>query len=175
MSAAQGLLFVRIAIGVLFAASAFGKLTARRDFELAVAGFRLLPRRWVPAAAVAVPAAEVLVVLLVGVGGSLLVPGLLLAILLLAVFSAVLVSALRRGLDVGCNCFGPGVRLVQPADVARNAALVLCAAGGLVLAATAGDGRVSAGQAAVLAGMAVVFVLVVSNLGDIATTLREPL
>jgi Methylamine utilisation protein MauE len=176
MSVAHGLLFARMTIAVLFTASTFGKLASRRDFELAVEGFRLLgSRRSVSLAATAVIAAEALVVLLVAAGGSLLMPGFVLAAALLAVFSLVLGSALRRRLQVGCNCFGPGVRLISGMDVVRNLVMALCAVAGLVLMGLDRPRPLTAAEVALLAGMSVVFVLVVANLGDIAATLRAPL
>ncbi|HET8682042.1 MAG TPA: MauE/DoxX family redox-associated membrane protein [Micromonosporaceae bacterium] len=175
MSAAHGLLFCRLAIAVLFVASAFGKLSSRRDFEISIEGFKLLrDRRLVALTATVVMAAEVGVVVLLGVGGPLLVPGFLLATALLVGFSVVLGHALRRRMEVSCNCFGPGIRLISPWDVLRNTVMILFAVGGLVLVRV-DQAPVAAGAAVLLAGMSIVFVLAMSNLGDIATTLRGPL
>lgn len=176
MTVAHGLLFFRITIALLFAASTVGKLSSRRDFEIALEGLKLPgSRRSKRRAAASVIAAEALTAMLVGVGGHLLVPGLALAIVLLAAFSLVLARALRQRLVVSCNCFGPGVRMISPFDVWRNLVMILCALGGIVLQGIDHSQSVGADEAALLSAMSAVFVLAMANLEDIQTVLRDPL
>lgn len=176
MNVAHVLLFARVSIALLFAASVLGKLRARRDFELAIEGFRLLRgRRAISATASAVVTAEAAVVVLLGIGGPLLLPGFALGAALLVGFSVVLIRALASHLEISCNCFGPGVRPISPVDVLRNVLLILTAVGGAVALRLDHHQPVPAGEAILLAAMGAAFVLVASNLGDITTTLRAPL
>lgn len=73
---------------------------------------------------------EFAVVLLVIFGGSLLIIGFPLAILLLFLFCIALVSVLVRRIRTSCNCFGPGAKQVSRFDVWRNIGFMLCALGG---------------------------------------------
>ena len=83
------------------------------------------------AAALGLPAARHVAVLLpvaeAGVALLLLLrprAGAVAALLLLAVFSALLVAALRRGVKVACGCFGTtSTAVVSAADLVRNALL----------------------------------------------------
>lgn len=175
MSVAHGVVLCRLAILALFTASAVGKLSSRRDFELAVAGFGLLRgHRAVSTTAIAVIAAEVLVVGMTGVGGRLLVPGFVLAVALLIAFSLALGHAVVRGIDVRCNCFGPGVRRVSPFDLVRNAVMIGCGIAGAVLGQVHHE-PVTGGEFVLLAAMSVVLVVATTNVRDIVTTVRKPL
>jgi hypothetical protein len=111
------------------------------------------------AAATAVPAVELAVAI-----GLVLVPGWsgIVALALLAGFTAFLWRALRAGVTVGCNCFGRARSApISGVELVRNALL-----GGLaVVAGTAsgpevpGVGAVLAVAAAVAAGVALLHVL----------------
>jgi hypothetical protein len=174
MEGAWVLTFCRWAIGLAFGVSAAGKATAMASFRTALADFGVLPQRLNSAAAVTTVGAEALVVALVAFGRWLAVAGLCLCLALLAVFSAVLITALRRKADVSCNCFGPGDRKVSWYDLARNAVLGMCCVAGL-----AGYGQSSAWHPSLaviflLGLMAAVFVTVATNLEDIAEVLRKP-
>jgi hypothetical protein len=174
VSIAYALIFVRISIALLFIVSAAGKIVALREFEAAIEDFRLLPRQWARAAALTFVGGEVAVALLVGLGGPLLPLGLLLAIVLLAVFSFAIVSVLYRRIDAHCNCFGANDHRVSRYDVARNLILILCCAAGLWLLGSAQAGVTLAGVVLIaLTGIA--FVLFVVNLRDVSETVRRPL
>jgi methylamine utilization protein MauE len=176
MSVAHVLLFFRVSIALMFAAAAVGKLSARRDFELAIEGFRVVRgRRATRMTANAVLAAELAIVALLAVGGPLLLPGFALAAGLLTAFSLLLIRTLARGIEVSCNCFGPGVRPISPADVVRNVVMIFAAVAGAVALRLDHDQPVTGGQVALLVAMGAVFVLVTSNLADIVTGLRAPL
>jgi Methylamine utilisation protein MauE len=167
------LAFCRIATGLLFAVSAIGKLRDFAAFRASVAGFELLPRAWSPIAARVLLGAEVGVVLLLAVGGPLLPVGFWLAALVLLGFSAALVAVLRRGLRVTCNCFGPTTRHVSYYDVIRN--LVLLAVALLGVLALAASGQALDGTEIVLVAlMAGCFVALLTQLADVAETLRRP-
>jgi len=72
-----------------------------------IASFRLMPDVAIPALAVGLPVLEI-------VTGGMLIGGWLPraaafnAMALCSVFALALVSALARGLEVDCGCFGPG-------------------------------------------------------------------
>ncbi len=100
---------VRICIlllALLFLAAGLAKIMAADDFVLAVWNFQLLSWQaslWV---------ARILPWFEIVLGLWLLIPwqptiARLLTCLLLIIFSAALVSAMARGLDIGCGCFGP--------------------------------------------------------------------
>lgn len=62
------------------------------------------------------------------VGGSLLISALL-----LTVFASAQVSALARGLEIGCGCFGAAERQVVGGDgLARTSLLLACSLGALL-------------------------------------------
>jgi Methylamine utilisation protein MauE len=168
------LIFCRWSIGLTFAVSALGKASAMGSFRDAIVDFGLLPARLAGAVAGAVAGAEGLVAALEAVGGVLASAGFALGLALLAGFSAILVRALRKKADLSCNCFGPGERKVSWFDVARNALLALCCAGGLWTALGGTAGRLSAGLVLALGLVAAGFVIVVTALEDITVMLRKP-
>jgi hypothetical protein len=85
------------------------------------------------------------------------------AAMLLVVFSAVLVGAIRRGVTVGCRCFGSTARPVGAIQVLRNMlALVVATLGLVTLVVSRGAAGAPEGIAVgVVAGL-VVGVLLVS-------------
>ncbi|MEW6517603.1 MAG: MauE/DoxX family redox-associated membrane protein [candidate division FCPU426 bacterium] len=95
-------------------------------FADAIADYRLLPGAWVNLAAVLIPAWEIAAAL------ALLVPGwrrsgALIILGLCAVFFAAVVSALARGLDIDCGCFGPLARRADWMTLLLDLALGACA------------------------------------------------
>lgn len=174
MDSAAVLTFCRWAIGLTFAVSALGKARTLGAFRAAVADFGVLPRRAEGPVALATVAAEGLVVLLVALGRGWAAAGFVLALLLLAVFSAVLAAALRRKAGVACTCFGASERQISWYDVARNGCLALCCAAGLASWSAATGGRPELALIVALALMAATFLALVSNLQDIVELLRKP-
>jgi uncharacterized membrane protein YphA (DoxX/SURF4 family) len=128
---ATTLLIMRFAIAAIFIRAGTVKLADLREFQLAVANYRILPLRLVPAVAVSVAAGEVVggVLLLLGVA-----PGIASAVLaaLLVCFSAAIGLNLSRGRIFDCGCGGRTVpRLISWRHVAVNgvlAALATCVA-----------------------------------------------
>jgi uncharacterized membrane protein YphA (DoxX/SURF4 family) len=127
---------VRVGLGFVFLIAAATKLPDMAAFAESVANYRLVPPPLVPAAAAAVIGLEI-------VAGALLVAGrharaaALVAAVLLAAFAAGLASALLRGIDLRCGCFG-GQESATWLTVLRDLALLAAAA--LVLAR--GPGRI---------------------------------
>lgn len=117
--------------------AAVGKLGRFREFVRQVAAYRLLPAALVRLAAVLVVAGELATaVLLVPPATRPIGAGL--ATLLLAVFLAAQGSALVRGLEIDCGCFGGSDELaaIGPATVTRTALLLLLAVGSDAAGAT---------------------------------------
>jgi uncharacterized membrane protein YphA (DoxX/SURF4 family) len=114
----------RVTLAVVFAVASFGKL---RDLQGTRDGVSTLASPAIAVLAPGLPAAE----LAVSIG--LLVPrfsrgAAIAAIVLLVVFSALIIRALKRGHAPVCHCFG--ARTVQPINinmVARNGAFIALA------------------------------------------------
>lgn len=161
------LLFSRAAVGTLFLASLASKLRSPGRFRDDLLGFGLVPERWAPAAVALLLGSEATVAGLIVAGGSLAAAGFAAAIGLLVLFSAVLASALRRGLDVPCGCFGGSERRISRADLVRNGGFIACAAAGLGAALAPAGTAVPVAEAVLLALAAVAFTLVWSQLGNL--------
>jgi hypothetical protein len=168
------LTFCRWVIGITFALSALGKARAMASFRGSVAEFAILPARLTDPVAVVAVGAEILIVLLMAVGGWWVPAGFVLALGLLAAFSAALVVALRRRDEVSCNCFGPVQRPISWYDIARNAALGLCCLAGLWSDQVVTARHLPLALVLVLGLMAATFSTIVTNLSDIVELLRRP-
>ena len=123
-------IFCRVVIGLVFTISFLGKAFHLSSFQRSILAFNILPARFSRPAALLFLSGEGAVVILVGVGGSLLGLAFVLAILLLLVFSCALLSVLIRKLQTSCNCFGPTEKQVSSADIWRNIGFLLCASSG---------------------------------------------
>ncbi len=98
------LILARLLLAGVFFVTAAAKLADMSGSRRALEGFAV-PRRLVPAGAVAIPAAELLAAgLLIPVATARL--GALLALMLLLAFMLGIVAALRRGQAPDCHCFG---------------------------------------------------------------------
>ncbi len=121
---------VRILVGALLVLAGAGKLrTVAAERERWLRAYGILPSSIVPAAAVAVPSAELLAgaALILGLGGQLSI-GLGVAVLVLVTSGAAL--ALARGRRPDCGCFGRWARTqLSWTVVARNLALIGLLAG----------------------------------------------
>jgi hypothetical protein len=163
----------RVAIGLTFAFSAAGKLRDITAFRQAIADLELFAEGWSKTIAICLLVAESAVAVMVAVGGPALVPGFLLAAGLLVVFSVALVLALRRGVRVACNCFGPAERSLSPYDVVRNLLLIGCSLVGVWALSTPRHDLASL-DVALMVVMGTCLVVLLTNLSDVVTTLRRP-
>ncbi|MBN6050622.1 hypothetical protein JYK22_01650, partial [Nonomuraea sp. RK-328] len=114
-----------LAVGAVLLGAALGKIRDVRAFAATIEGYRVLPARLTLPAAVAVLVTEV------AAAALLLTPvtrrwGAVAAALLFAVFLVAMGSVLRRGLSVGCGCFG-GRDLVGPGTMTRTGVLLVLA------------------------------------------------
>jgi uncharacterized membrane protein YphA (DoxX/SURF4 family) len=112
----------RIVLAVLFLWAAWGKISDPQGFARALWNYRMIPEPVIPILAIGMPIFEALAAIAILLppiqkGGSLVLLGLL------GVFIVALGSALARGLDVDCGCFGEGSSTVSPLLIVRNVAL----------------------------------------------------
>ena len=134
----------RAALLVVFALAIAGKMRGRASWEAFVqtVGAFGLPSSWPRApAAAAIVGMEAAATACLIAAPSL---GYALSLGLLAIFTAVLGLALRRGQRTPCRCFGASERPIGPAHVARNVALLAVAAAGLVTRLTGSPGAAGA-------------------------------
>ena len=169
------LAFCRVVIGLVFAASFWGKIADIGAFERTITRFGILPERGSRSAALVLLGGEVVVVALVARGGPFLIHGFALAALLLLAFSGVLVSALARDSRISCNCFGPGMKPISTADLWRNIALGACALGGCVLLGLSGGehGDLSTANWALVGLTSALYVTACMHLGEILQLFRR--
>lgn len=169
------LAFCRVAIGLVFAISGFSKARHLAQFQQAIYGFHLLSRRLSNLAAPLFLCGEFTVVVFMLVGGPLLLPGFVLAILLLCLFCGALASVLVRKLHTSCHCFGSSSRPVMPVDIWRNVGFLLCAGGGCeALSLTQGEQGSLAWIGWLFIGLAAgAFVALWIQLGDIVQLVRQ--
>jgi uncharacterized membrane protein YphA (DoxX/SURF4 family) len=116
----------RLVLAGVFVWAAAGKITDPQGFARAIWNYRILPEAVVPVLAVGLPVLEIVA------AAALLIPplqkgGALILLGMLAVFIVALGSAMARGLDVDCGCFGEGSSTVGPMLIARNVALAAVA------------------------------------------------
>lgn len=117
---------VLVIVGVL-AVSLISKLRSRSGFALfadAIADMGLVRASWArPAAALSMAAEAVVLAMLILPVST--VPGLAAAAVLFACFAATLATAVRRGVQVACHCFGASSTPVAWRHVVRGG--ILCA------------------------------------------------
>lgn len=128
------LFFCRVSTALIFASAFFGKATNIGAFEETVARFDLFPRRFARPAAWFLLGGELIVVILMLLGGVWVEWGLALGALLLLSFSLALASVLARNIQTSCNCFGASTKPVTSYDLWRNACFISCALGGYTAA-----------------------------------------
>jgi len=101
------LLLLRLALGAVLFYAGFLKLRGGYAFAEAIANFRMLPAQANQLLAVVLPWVEVSTGLLLVFGVWVRAAGVLATLLFLA-FLVGIGTALGRGLDIECGCFGTG-------------------------------------------------------------------
>lgn len=99
-----GGLALRVLVGGVFVVAAADKLGNPEPFAQAIANYRLLPLQLVNGVAIVLPWVELMVGLMLLVGIRVRAAATV-AVALLVIFTAALLSALVRGLDISCGCF----------------------------------------------------------------------
>jgi uncharacterized membrane protein YphA (DoxX/SURF4 family) len=158
----------RSAVGVVFLVSGSGKLRSRPAFRAFVSWLAALPvplvRSQPRAAAAVIGAAEALIVVLVALPWTVR-PGLALAAVVLAVFTAGTWLVVVRGADAPCQCFGVSASPLGWRHVVRDALLGAVAVAG---AAAAGSGGARPAAAALSLGAGLMAAAFVALLDDLA-------
>lgn len=118
----------RVGLGALFVIAGVLKLKDPQAFAVEIANYHLLPEL-APYMAVGLPPVEV------ALGVAMVLPwdawrraAAATAMGLLAVFTVAVVSAVARGMDVSCGCFGASSDKVSYVTIVRDLALVAVAA-----------------------------------------------
>jgi Methylamine utilisation protein MauE len=163
----------RVAIGLVFACSAVGKLRGRAGF----AGFLDSVRALVPIAAgrgaPALAGSTIAAELAVAVGvlpGATYRAALVLAAVLLAAFGVALALAVRRRVRVPCRCFGATSEPPGAPQLVRNGGLLAVALAG----ALAPAGAVASAGAATAAFAGIVLAILAVGADDLAVLFPAP-
>jgi uncharacterized membrane protein YphA (DoxX/SURF4 family) len=118
------LLTARISLGVFFLPAAVAKFRDLSGFAKGLDDYAILPDGAIIPVALALPIAEGALGAALLIGIALPLSGIL-AVIMLASFTAAIGINLRRGRQIGCNCYGiAGTRRIGVAIIARNAALL---------------------------------------------------
>jgi putative oxidoreductase len=118
---------VRFALAAVLLWAAIPKLVDPAAFATDITNYRLVPEGWAGAIALMLPVLELVVAgaLVIGLEAR---GAAVVAALMLAIFSAAMVQAMARGIDLECGCFGETVQATVGWDsIARNAILVALA------------------------------------------------
>ena len=163
-------------IGLVFVISFVGKVRDVGQFAATIGRFDLLSHRWHKTAAWLFLGGEAAVIVLLIIGGRLLPLAFGLATLLLFVFTLALLSALRRGIETSCNCFGASEKPLTYYDVGRNAGFIACSLLGWWLTAQVPviTQPSNSAELALLSFGAALFVIVWTQLGELARLLAHP-
>lgn len=116
---------VRVILAGVLLAAAVPKLADPAAFAAKLPNYRLFPDFLVNIVATTAPMLE-LVAALALLSGKLYRGGVWLSVGLMAMFTALIGSALARGIDLDCGCFGTAVQAepVGALDLARNMVLL---------------------------------------------------
>ncbi|MET7469822.1 MauE/DoxX family redox-associated membrane protein [Micromonospora sp. NPDC005686] len=163
----------RTVLALVFVASAVGKIksgAAFVAFRKGLADMRVLPKAVVPTVAVAVVVGEIITVVLLGLpSAGTGTAGFVLAIVLLASFTAAIGLVLARGTRVACPCFGGSAVDFGRRHLVRNGLLLAIGFAGLVGGAS--DAPLALPAVLLSIGGAVVIAVVVVAFEDIAEVL----
>lgn len=117
-----------LALSVIFASAASHKLRHPSWFRRQVQEYELIPGLMVPAAAVALPVAELAIAAGLLWSTSRPYAGILAFLLIGAYALAIAINLARGRKDIDCGCSGPAMRQpLQPALLARNLLLAIVA------------------------------------------------
>ncbi len=124
-----------VALGGLFIYAGWTKSLGPQAFADSIASFKILPAELIVPIALSIPPFEILAGLLVFVGWQRRA-GLLAITLAMAVYCLAIESAMVRGLDVNCGCFGPVSNLRPGVELLRDLLILVCSVATYVLAVT---------------------------------------
>ncbi len=125
---------LRLGLGGLFVAVGALKIGDPSTFAVEIHNYQLFPAL-APALAAALPAVELAIGAAILAGPRAWVrAGALASSALMVVFTVAVGSAVARGINISCGCFGAGSGPVTPLTVLRDVALLLASVGLLRLA-----------------------------------------
>ena len=128
------LYLVRVGIGCMFIWSSLPKMRQPYDFLSSVYSYELVGPKLGMFVAMTLPWLELLVGICL-IGGIFISGALLASILMAAMFSYVLGSALHKGLGITCGCFGAGSTDIVNYTTLIRAIVILLASLGAYLCA----------------------------------------
>lgn len=118
-------LVVRLVVGCMFVVSSLPKIRQPYDFLSSVYSYELVGPKLGVFVAMVLPWAELLVGLCL-IGGIFVGGALLVSVAMGAMFVYVVGSALWRGLEISCGCFGPSdASVIGYATLVRAAAIAV--------------------------------------------------
>jgi putative oxidoreductase len=117
-------LVVRLGLGCLFLWSSLPKIRQPYDFLSSVYNYELAGPKLGMLTAMTLPWLELLVGICL-VGGIFVTGALLASIGMAAMFTFVLASALYRGLDISCGCFGDSAEVISYSTLIRACLILL--------------------------------------------------
>ncbi|MEU6754238.1 MauE/DoxX family redox-associated membrane protein [Spirillospora sp. NPDC046719] len=129
----------RLTLVAVMTLAAVAKLRSPGAFAASLGDFGFVPARLRRPLAVLVPAAELLIALLLAVPATV-TAGFAAAALFCCGLTAVPVAVVARGKRVTCACFGAGSEPMGGWHIARNAVLLAAACLGAVVALSRGGG-----------------------------------
>ncbi|MES9536171.1 MULTISPECIES: MauE/DoxX family redox-associated membrane protein [unclassified Actinomadura] len=164
----------RLTLMAVLTLAAVAKLRTPGVFAASLEGLAFVPARLRRPLAVLVPAAELLIALLLALPATV-TTGFLAAALFCCGLTAVPVLVVARGQKVECACFGAAKAPMDGWHIARNAVLLAAACAGSSVAMTRGGGvpgeAPGIALAAVSAGLLTTLTVFVD---DIAALFRSP-
>jgi hypothetical protein len=164
---------LRTILAAVFAVAFVSKVRSRAmftEFAGTLADFGWLRGRRRSAVALAVPAAEAVLVVLLAIPVTVMA-GFAMAVVMLAVFTGVTGREVAAGRLVRCRCFGGGSARIGSAQLARNLLLLGCAGAGVALAATS-TGGASAWMLVLAIGGALLAATFIVHWDELATLAR---
>jgi len=117
-------LIVRLALGCMFLYSSLPKIRQPYDFLSDVYSYELVGPQLGMLTAMVLPWLELLAGICL-VGGIFVGGALLASIAMAAMFAFVLASALYRGLEISCGCFGAGAEMISYSTVIRACVILI--------------------------------------------------
>jgi Methylamine utilisation protein MauE len=162
------LTLMRLIIGLMFFVSIVSKLPHLGEFEETINSFNILPKKFQKIAILLILSGDISILTMLIFGGSCLIVGFTLAIIVLITFTIVLSSVIQRKLSVRCNCFGKNKNLISHATLWRNAAFIICATIGLFLSIDIPQESLKFSETTILVGVAAILVFILTNVEDLA-------
>lgn len=168
------LVFSQLAIVFIFTLSSVNKWRDFGEFVQAVENFQILPSSQAKPTAKIFVISELMILIMMILGGQFLLLGFFLALMLLVVFTTGLISILVRKIPTSCHCFVTTTELVTIYTVWRNMGFIVCVLAGLcsLFIQPTISSNLNMIEQWLLGMMAITFVVVCSYVGEIVGLIR---